>query len=186
MKLKIKKWEIAGGLFIICIGATLHYWYLWTDYWRPMALISPVNESTWEHLKLTFWPSIFFGTIQYFNLRINTNKFLTAKLLGILTMPILTIILFYSYTSILGRHYFLINILLFILSVVAGQYVSYKILICQKEYKSLAGKIALAGIIILIAAFSLLTYYPVKNFIFEHPGGHQEYGILENYDGVYP
>ena len=181
MNLKIKKWEIAGIIFIIGFGTTLHFWFEWTNYWRPMALIAAVNESTWEHFKMAFWPSIFFGIVEYFCLKINANKFLFGKLLGLITMPIVTFVLFYSYTTITGHHYLWVDVIIFMLSVIAGQYVSYKILVNEKTYPSSTGQLAMVGIVVMIAAFSSLSYYPMKNFIFEHPDGHGEYGILDHY-----
>ena len=96
-------------------------------------------------------------------------------------MPIVTFVLFYSYTTITGHHYLWVDVISFMLSVIAGQYVSYKILVNEKTYPSSTGQLAMVGIVVMIAAFSLLSYYPMKNFIFEHPDWHGEYGILDHY-----
>ena len=39
----VQRWEIFGIFFIIVFGTTLHFWFEWTDYWRPVALIAAVN-----------------------------------------------------------------------------------------------------------------------------------------------
>src|SRR6056297_1692189 len=50
--------EMAGAVFIILVGSTLHFVFDWTGGWRPAALFAAVNESIWEHLKLAFWPGL--------------------------------------------------------------------------------------------------------------------------------
>ena len=36
----VKRWELIGIVLIIGFGTTLHFWFEWTDYWRPMAVIA--------------------------------------------------------------------------------------------------------------------------------------------------
>ena len=75
MMKRILRWEIAGVAVIIILGTTLHFWFEWTGYWRPMALIAAVNESTWEHFKMAFWPGFFFSLIEYRFIKDETNNF---------------------------------------------------------------------------------------------------------------
>lgn len=181
MNKKIRTWEIIGTVLIISFGTTLHFWFEWTDYWRPMAVIAAVNESTWEHFKMAFWPGLIFASIEYFFLKVKTRKFMVAKFLGLLAMPIITMVLFYGYTAF-THHNLIADVIVFFLSVIGGQFVSYKILISEKKYQPLTGQLALAGLVVMIAAFSLLSYFPMKNFLFEHPPNTGEYGILSDYD----
>jgi uncharacterized membrane protein (DUF485 family) len=87
--------------------------------------------------------------------------------------------LFYGYTAILGRNYLWMDILTFVLSVVVGQLVSYRILIAARMRPSVQWG-AMILLVVLIAAFSLLTYYPPRFILFEDPRNH-EYGILDSY-----
>jgi hypothetical protein len=34
----------------------LHFAFGWSGRWLPLALVAPVNESVWEHLKMAYWP----------------------------------------------------------------------------------------------------------------------------------
>jgi hypothetical protein len=178
---KVQRWEIIGTLLIIGFGTTLHFWFEWTDYWRPMALIAAVNESTWEHFKMAFWPGLFFAIIEYPFLRKIVHNFALAKFAGLLTMPIITMILFYGYTTLTGTHMLWADVIVFILSVIGGQAVS--LLILTRTQKELPGAraLALAGLAVMVIAFSLLSYFPRENFLFAHPGN-GEYGILSDYD----
>ena len=51
-----KKWELAGLFFAIATGNLLHFVYDWSGESLVAAVISGVNESTWEHMKLLFLP----------------------------------------------------------------------------------------------------------------------------------
>ena len=178
----VRRWEIAGVLAIIGFGTTLHFWFEWTDYWRPIALIAAVNESTWEHIKMAFWPGLIFAMVEYPFIKSDINNFALAKIAGLLTMPMITVILFYGYTSLTGTHMLWADVIVFILSVIGGQVVSLNILIRSKETLPGANRLALAGLALMVLAFSLLSYFPLKNFIFTHPGT-GEYGILSEYEG---
>ena len=51
----MKRHWLLTALGAILAGAGLHF--LWQALPNPLfALISPVNESVWEHLKLLYWP----------------------------------------------------------------------------------------------------------------------------------
>ena len=177
----VKRWELIGIVLIIGFGTTLHFWFEWTDYWRPMAVIAAVNESTWEHFKMAFWPGLIFAAIEYPFLKDKVNNLLLAKALGLLAMPIITMILFYGYTSITGHHALWADVIVFILSVIGGQLVSLKVLTTKKMYSQRVKAFAALTLLLMTLAFSLLSYYPRENFIFAHPEN-GEYGILTDYD----
>jgi hypothetical protein len=174
-------WEVVGILLITIVGTSLHFWFEWLGYWRPAALFAAVNESTWEHFKMAFWPTLTYGLIEYPFLKDKTRNFWLAKFAGLLTMPIVTAILFYSYTAITGHHYLIADAVIFVLSVIAGQLVSYKLLTSGQAAKQSIQRLAIAGIVVMVLAFSLLSYFAPRNFLFEHPEG-GEYGILESYE----
>ncbi|MCJ7665514.1 MAG: DUF6512 family protein, partial [Actinobacteria bacterium] len=54
---KLLTWEMLGILFAFILGSLLHFTFELSGSWGPMALISGVNESVWEHLKIGFWPA---------------------------------------------------------------------------------------------------------------------------------
>ena len=178
---KILRWEIIGVILIIVFGTTLHFWFEWTGYWRPMALFAAVNESTWEHFKMAFWPSLVYALIEYPFLKDETNNFFVAKFAGLFAMPVITTILFYGYTSLTGTHLLWADVIVFILSVIGVQWVSLTILTKTKKMPTNTQNIAIVGLVIMVLAFSLLSYYPLKNFLFAHPET-GEFGILSDYD----
>ncbi len=137
--------------------------------------MSAVNESTWEHLKIAFWPALAFSVAEYIFLSPVPGNFVFGKAVGLAIIPLTIIIIFYSYTYILGRHYLVANIGLFFFAAAVGQTVSCWII----SMPVLPNVLRLAGICLLAAmlvAFSLLTYFPPRFFLFKDPvdGG---YGI---------
>ena len=127
-----------GYFLLLGFGTTLHFWFEWTDYWRPMALIAAVNESTWEHFKMAFWPGLIFALIEYPFIKNDSKNFVLAKFAGLMAMPIITMILFYGYTALTGTHMLWADIIVFILSVIGGQWLSY--LILTRLQKTAAGR----------------------------------------------
>jgi len=165
---KVLAWEIAGMFFIIIIGSLLHFTYELSGFWKPASLISAVNESTWEHLKIGFWPALIFLIIEFFVLRKETKNFILAKTVSLYLIPIVITGLFYSYTAILGRDVFFLDISIFIISIVVAQIVSYRLMLLKNAHIT-ANQIAIIFLIIEIMAFSFLSYFPPHFFLFKDP-----------------
>ena len=47
------------------VGTLWHFVYDWTGDNHFIGFFFPVNESTWEHLKLIFFPAIIYSVIEY-------------------------------------------------------------------------------------------------------------------------
>jgi len=168
-------YETAGILFIILFGSMLHFTFEWSGNQPIIGIFSAVNESVWEHLKLGFWPTLLYAIIEYSLINKKTKNFFPAKTVA--TYSIIAVIpaIFYSYTTITGESIFVIDILSFILAVVIGQLLSYRLL----TYKPLSAKlekIALFALFILGVAFIVFTFYPPHLPIFQDPLS-SEYGI---------
>jgi hypothetical protein len=164
----VLRWEVAGFFFIVIIGTLLHFCFEWSGSFAPFALFCAVNESVWEHLKLGFWPGLFFAILEYMFWGSKAANFLTAKALSLYIMPIITVVLFYSYTAILGTHILAIDISIFIISVMLAQLISFRSIVSEKDYSAL-NKIALIMLAVLTLAFSLFTYFPSKLELFLDP-----------------
>lgn len=163
---EIKKWEIAETLFIAIAGTLLHFALEWTDN-SIAAIFAPVNESTWEHLKLLFMPALFFTLIQrvaigreYPSLMLDKGK---AVLIGLCFI----IVSFYTYSGILGRNVTWIDILIFYLSVFIYTIVSYKNI--KKEGKSVNLYLGILIFLILFLLFFIFTKNPPDIGLFWEP-----------------
>ena len=175
----VRNWELLGVVVIFFAGAALHFVFEWSGYWKPIAWLVAINESTWEHFKLAFWPGIVWALIEYFVVGKGTRNYWIGKALGLLSMPIIITVIFYSYTALLGTNYLFIDILSFFLAISFGQFISYRLFFANKLSVAFQWLGAL-GIVGMMVAFVLFTYMPPRLFIFEHVSTH-EYGILNQY-----
>ena len=60
---------IIGILFVAIFGTLLHFMYEWSGHKRFVSIFAAVNESTWEHLKLVFFPMLLTTIIGLFFIR---------------------------------------------------------------------------------------------------------------------
>ena len=65
---KVFKFHIFSIIFSIILGILLHFAFEWSGNNLFIATFSAVNESTWEHLKLVFFPMLITIIISYFYL----------------------------------------------------------------------------------------------------------------------
>ena len=159
MKKYVLKWELWGVAFVFLLGALLHFVFEWSGESRTVALFAPVNESVWEHFKLGFWPMCLYAAVEYRSLRRYTTSFLTAKAVAIYLIPIITGLVFYAYTAIVGEEILIVDILIFLVAIVVGQLASYKIITSVKlpEYSNV---VSLIFIVLLAFILMLFTFYP--------------------------
>ena len=151
---------IIGGIFISIIGFLGHDAFKITEF-LPLALFTPVNESVWEHLKLTFWPAMLFLIIEHFYVKKkeDTKNFGIGKTIGILMMPLTIVLIFYTYTAFTGTSILLIDILSFFIAVIVGQIVSFMIFKSKKISKKINSFIPLLLILTGII-FIIFTFFP--------------------------
>ena len=156
---------IAGILFVSVLGTLLHFTYRWSGRNPLIGLIAPVNESVWEHMKLLFFPMLLFGlwSLKGVTDACRLSAFHAGLLMGTLLMPVL----FYSYTSVLGRSILAVDITLFYICVIAA-FLIYRGLSgsCRLEKYSHVTSMA---VFLLLICFLLFTYFPPGFSIFKDP-----------------
>ena len=158
---EIKQYSIVGAVFTLIAGILLHFVYEWTGGNNLIAIFGAVNESTWEHLKMLFWPIILFGVIEYFIYGKEYRNFASIKVLSALLGMATIVVLFYTYTGILGDNYLILDILVFIVGIVTAYIFSTKNLISQKKYSSdFWTKTSVLLLLLLIILFVLFTFLP--------------------------
>lgn len=174
-KNKILKFTIFSGIFVMILGTLLHFTYEWSGNNTFVASFSTVNESTWEHLKLLFFPMFLTTILGYFYFRKISSNFLCAQLLGILTAILFTITFFYTYTGIVGTNFAFVDISIFFVAVVLGEFVFYKIFMYDFKCNSY---MSLFFITLLLICFITFTYFSPKIDLFKDPVS-GNYGIFK-------
>ncbi len=167
---------ILGIIFTAIVGTLLHFVFKWSMDHPAVALFSAVNESTWEHLKLLFFPAVLYTIFEYASQGRYIPGYLYARALALCTGLAFIITAFYTYSGILGNNYVFMDIGIFLISVILTFILTIKI---QKWRRMLPTHTGIAVLILLIlaAAFFIFTFYPPHIGLFMDPQA-GDYGIL--------
>lgn len=168
MKKRLKSWQRTGFLFTGISGTLLHFIYDWTNECIIVAPFSAVNESTWEHMKLLFFPMLVFAVIQYKVMGRAYEDFWCVKLTGTLAGLTLIPVLFYTYSGVLGKTADWFNITIFFISAAFAYWLEYIML--KNEYNCrLSAGVAVAVFVVIAAAFVIFTFIQPKVPLFMDP-----------------
>jgi hypothetical protein len=154
-KLKYCTWIGIG--FVLIFGTLAHFIYEWTGNNFIVGLFAPVNESTWEHMKLVFFPMIIYAAFMEKLLFIDYPRILPSLCIGLLSGTLLVAILYYTYSGILGFNVFILDLAVFIISVFAAFWISYRLAISNK-YANLIRFQALFLVLVGVMAMCFMVY----------------------------
>ncbi len=180
-------WEVAAFFAINLAASALHFVFELSNFAEPVAVIGSVNESTFEHLKLYFWPALVFSLIQHAYTRKSVNNYWWGKGLAMVVTPLTIITAFYFYLGIalpiFGSGFLALDIGAGVLGVLAGNIVAYRQLTSQQKGKrrTYAAWVAIGSLVIVMATSA---WFPPEFFLYENFYGYEytgEYGILEDY-----
>ena len=174
MKRSIGLWQLWGFAVTSFCGTILHFLYDWLGGAAWVAPISGVNESTWEHMKLLFWPMLLYALVQSRFFR-EQEDFWCVKLRGILLGLGLIPVLFYTYNGVIGRSPDWINIAIFFVSAaIAYRYEAKQLE--RGESRCRSPKLAIGALCLIALLFVIFTFRTPMLGIFRDPltGG---YGI---------
>ena len=158
MKRSIGLWQFLGFAVTAFGGTVLHFLYDWLGEAKWIAPFSGVNESTWEHMKLLFWPMLIFAVVQSLFFK-NRKDLWCVKLCGILLGLSLIPVLFYTYNGAIGKSPDWLNITIFFISAALAFIYETRLfnenrLVCRSPKIPIA---ALSMIAILFVVFTFLT-----------------------------
>lgn len=175
--IKISKFHVFSIVFSIILGTILHFTYPYSGSNTLVGLFSAINESTWEHLKLVFFPMFITTNIGYYFFKNSVPNFFCSRAIGILVAISFIVVFFFTYTGILGSNFAILDISSFIFAIILGEYVSFKKIINKKSCNK-----RILGLIIgfLFIAFIIFTFIPPKINLFKDPISHT-YGIQKSF-----
>lgn len=155
-------------LFISVLGVLLHFTYEWSGDNPIVALFSAVNESTWEHLKLLFFPMLLLTIIEllFTEKRQLPSNYLFARTIGILSGMAFIVIAFYTLTGVFAKLPDVVNITLYFLGVFLALCIENKINRGNSQNHSAFAAIVLLALTI---AFFVFTKYPPSIGLFANP-----------------
>ncbi len=167
MKRTLSVWQLAGVTFTAVLGTLLHFLYDWTG--SPLvAPFSAVNESTWEHIKILFFPMLIYALVQSVFFKDEYKNFWFIKLLGIAVGMLLIPVLFYTYNGAFGESPAWLNVIFFFIA--AGAAYLLEGFLLKREWSwalpSACSKVVLFALALAFVAF---TYFPPQVPLFQDP-----------------
>ena len=167
MNRSFKLWEFVGFGVTALGGTILHFLFDWLGEAAWIAPFSGVNESTWEHMKLLFWPMFLFALLQSIFFK-DRADFWCIKLRGILLGLALIPFLFYTYNGVVGKSPDWINITIFFLSAAVAYL--YEVRLYQKKnLRCRQSKRGLALLCLIALLFVIFTFRTPMLGVFKDP-----------------
>jgi len=164
---KTLKWRsFVSAIVVISAGSLLHFAWEWSGRSTVVAVFAATNESTWEHLKLAFWPALALAPIQR-KLYGSFPGWLPATAIRCVLPSFVIVALFYGYIALLGSHHLAADLTIFALAIFAGEFLGHAVLTHEFSSKSRLG--ALVCLLLAAVLFSTLTFRPPDFFLFQAP-----------------
>lgn len=163
MKINVKLW--GEVLFVLVFGTLIHFTYDFSGEAKIVGVFSAVNESTWEHLKLVFTPFLCLGIYRL----IVKNQNILSLAIGALAGCGGVIVLFYTYTGIIGRNFLIVDILTFVAGVGSGFYLDKKLTAAGINCRPKAVPYGVIIFIVVFLVFAVFTFVPPHINLFLDP-----------------
>lgn len=170
-----EKYILWGIPVLFVIGSIFHFIYDFTGENILVALIAPVNESVFEHMKMVPVPVLIWWLIGYFKYKPDKDIWFTSCLLSLIVGTAMVPLIYYFYTSAFGVEIMIVDILILFVAVLFAQLLS---LHYYNYAKAIDYRLALGIIIVIIVMFALLTLAPPKLPIFKSAAD-GSYGISD-------
>ena len=162
-------WQIIETSLIIILGVILHFLYDWSGKNKFIGTFSAVNESTWEHLKLAFFPILLFGIVDFIFIRPYANNIVFSTTIALFCSITIITMLFYVYLGVLGKNIDIINIAIFIIAVIISKYIAYRIILMPNFENIYYILLCSYFIYITTFCFAVFTFAPPKINLFKDP-----------------
>lgn len=154
---------VAGIPFVLLFGGLSHFAFAWLGKASWAAPFVPVNESVWEHLKMSYWSTfLWFFLIFLFSgkrYRISPSRWLLAGIVSMLFCPLLIVTGFYTLKGAFAIESLFTHGMLFFIGISSGQ------LLASRAYRYVEPRriwLGVAAVLWLLSAlaFALFSFLP--------------------------
>ncbi len=145
---------IISVIFIFLIGFIIHNLYEWCPNIVTL-ILSPVNESVFEHMKMIYTSYIIWIIVKYFILKkynIKENNFLLKELLTFLFNIALFLTIYWPIYSKFGEN-MLVTLIIYLISIIISQVLNYFI-----EFKKDSNVLNIISLIVIFLIYAFTTY----------------------------
>lgn len=167
---KTSNWIILMIPIVFLMSFVLHFIYEWTGDNKIIGAFAPIDESIWEHTKLTMFPLFILYIIFYAILRkkidIDKEKWFTCMLINVILSVILIPLLYYFVRYGLGIESLILNIVILLMSLVISTLIARHFYIYGKGINV---TISLCLMAFIVFIYILFTYSKCNLPIFSEP-----------------
>lgn len=167
MNKKLIKIEIINTIIVLILGIFFHFSYNLSNQNILIGTFSAVNESTWEHLKLIFFPMLITTIISYFYLKKDYSNYLWIKTKSILIAMLFIVIFFYTSSGIIGKNIAFLNISSFFIAIFLSEYYTFKKI--NKNYYKDNNILSSTILFLLFLSFIIFTFFTPHLGLFKDP-----------------
>jgi len=164
---KIMRSSMVGILVVTILGFLFHELYDLSNNNIIVGLISPINESKWEHWKIVFWPIVIFSIIEYIFLKDVSSNFWFSKAMAIIVAQIITFGAIEAYEMIFGEGGMGLHLISYLCGICLGQITSMLIMAKTAPIKPLKF-IGVSILILEIIFLVIFTFKPLKTDYFRN------------------
>ena len=174
---KLIYWQAVAVAFTWIVGTLFHFLYDWSGEAIWAALFTPVNESIWEHLKLLFFPTLFFFCLEYAVCKESYPTLLVGKTVGIVLGLWIIPLAYYWFLGALGIQEMWLDIAIFLSAVLLTEAVCCWVTLANPTEVRWQMVTSVAVLCLIAVAMMVFTFVTPHLPIFRDPitGG---YGLL--------
>lgn len=179
---RARRWNRCGFIILFFVGTLWHFLFDLLGRAPIVGAFAPVNESVWEHGKILIWPITLWWMLGMALIRplraswpqgdVDVERRQARWLLGAcaasLTALAVMIAGYYTYTGALGLHALWADILLFAVSLGAGQTVGLRVFAKGTRRRSVRILAALILAALLVSSM-IFTFFTPRLPIFQCP-----------------
>jgi len=147
------------------LGVLTHFWHKWFKTGVVLHVLSAINESVWEHMKLSFYPMVLVMVLQVLLTQIYYPGFWGCAAIVVLTATFLVPLLYYPVRKILGREVPAVSISLYFVCILLAFIVEYYLV--MSSFNAINDTLAWVLLLMTFIAFAYFTYFPPKLPIFK-------------------
>lgn len=167
MEKKLFYYMVLGGIFTALCGTLMHFAYEYSDQNPLVGMFAPVSESTWEHMKMVFFPAFFYCILGWPFFYKAYPAFFRSCMAGILTGTMAVAVIFYSYTGIWGENCLALDILTFLISVFIVFSLNYQL--TMQNSRIIPVPVLVVCVVGIMVGFFAFTYAPPEIALFAEP-----------------
>ena len=138
------------------LGSLFHFAYDVLPY-SLVAMIAPVNESIFEHLKLVLYPMLLIDIILWYRYYHQDKRILTPMQIGVVVGIMSVVLVYYFYHCGLGVDSLIADIVLLLVAIL---FENIMMIVSYKHHWTIDIRLWIVLVLAIIILFSIWTFYP--------------------------